>query len=478
MNKTTIYASSTTNSQPRSDPNISNDMVCFCQQVDRHTIAEAMRLGANDLLTICQQTGAGSQCGSCHIYIKELLGENLWQSVKVASWHRYSENYCALRFAPSVADKPWSTEKPGAYFILQAQIEGKWVGRPYAITDDGASSGLREITIKRKQSGFFSNWIFNHLDSLDELPLRISSCMGGSNFDITTSKSIVCLIGGVGITPVLALCRTLAKSKYPVEICIDYSASTEEDFFCREELEQLAQHCHLSVCFRQTRQQGRIQQTEVDELFKRYPKQPFYICGPEAFKSSLIQLLHQAHIRSEQIIDLEATQTPAKPELANLNNVQWDYRLLGLALLLGYILQTLLEFKLPELEELQADDDYKIFSGLLLIIYLLNQWSLPLSRWLHRNKEQIALKKHSHLYFGAIAPLVLYLHASSFGHAYLAVLASVFLANSLLGICSGEFIPTAYRKPYIFGWTVMHVCLSTSLLFLSTYHAYIALAYK
>ena len=447
--------------------------VCFCQQIDKTTISEAIRQGATTLASVCQQTGAGSQCGSCQIYIKEMLGENLWQTVTLVSIQRYSENYCALRFArPDHA--PWPTEKPGAYFVLQAKIDDEWVGRPYAITDDGATSGLREITIKRKQDGFFTNWVFNHLHELTDVPLRISSCMGGSVFTPAKQDPIICLVGGVGITPVLALCRMLARKQNRSEIYIDYSASTEEDFFCKDELNQIAQVCNLSVCFRQTQQQGRIQQSDVDALQKRYPNQNFYICGPEAFKTSLISQLRQAHITPQHIIDLEA----AKPQSNAETQMIWGYRIFGLALLTSYYLQYQFELKLPQLEQLQSSDNYKIFSGLLLLTYILNQWYLPISRWLHKSSEIVFQKKHSHLYFGAIAPLVFYLHATTIGYAYIAALASVYLANNLLGYCSGEFVPNTYKKPYIFGWTVLHVCLSTSLLFLSVYHAYIALAYK
>jgi hypothetical protein len=156
----------------------------------------------------------------------------------------------------------------------------------------------------------------------------------------------------------------------------------------------------------------------------------------------------------------------------------WGYRIVGLALLTAYYLQYQFDLKLPQLEQLQAGNNYKICSGLLLLTYILSQWRLPIAHWLKLNIDALSAKKHGHLYFGAIAPLVFYLHASSIGYAYLAALASVYLANSLVGYSSGEFVHPRYKKPYVFSWTVLHVCLSTSLLFLSVYHAYIALAYK
>lgn len=465
--------------KPRSGPKAddANSTICFCLQVDKSTIADAIEHGAASLEAIGESTGAGRECGSCRLYIRELLGEKLWRPVRLAASHRYSDHYCALRFT-ALEGALWESQQPGAYLILQAQIDGQWVGRPYALTDDGAESGLREITVKRKPDGFFSNWLFDHLQVLADIPLRVSPCMGGSAFQADSGEPIVCLIGGVGITPILALCRKLAKEQSKAAICIDYSASSENDFFCRDELERLAQYCKLDVTFRCTQRQGHIEQADIDALIQRYPVRRFYICGPERFKSSVHQLLRASRGTSLEIVDLESSKAASDAQSPPVNDMHWGYRIVGLTLLLAYCLQDKLGIKLAELEALQADDDYKIFSGLLLTLYLLNQWRLPISRWLNRGADKIAQLRHSHQSFGAIAPLVFYLHATSIGQAYLAALTSVYLTNNFLGYASGEFIRNSLKKAYLFGWTLVHVGLSTCLLFLSAYHAYIALAYK
>lgn len=461
--------------------NMAGTTVCFCRQIDRQTIFHAINHGAKSLEAIATATGAGTECGCCQVYIKELLGEKQWLSVRLASVHRYSENYCAFRFARTDGNA-WNREKPGAYFIFQTQIDGAWVGRPYAITDDGAESGFREITIKRKSGGFFSSWLFDHLDTLEKQSLRISASVGGSIFNPDSSKPIICLIAGVGITPVLALCRMLTEKNSQSEIYIDYSARNEEDFFCRDELMQVAERCNLTISFRKTASAGHIKQHDVDTIIQQYPGENFYVCGSDSYKTTVIEMLHNREIAPRQIFDLEASHTKAEiaatHEQAVDIEVTWGYRVVGLLLLIAYCLQDAFALKLAPLEQLQSDLNYKILSGLLLLIYILTQWRLPIVRWLKLDNKALMEKKHSHKYFGAIAPLMLYLHATNFGYAYLTVLSSVYLVNSLLGYCSGEFIANAYKKAYSFGWTVMHIGLSTSLLFLSVYHVYIALAYK
>jgi hypothetical protein len=304
--------------------------------------------------------------------------------------------------------------------------------------------------------------------------------MGGASFALNHHKPIICLIGGVGITPVLALCRLQVKNTFKPKICIDYSASGEEDFFCRDELAALSSYCDLQISFRETTKTGRIQQTDIDKLIQQYPDECFYICGPESYKTSVLKLLENTNIRPQHIVDLEASvaQLPVSLSVGLPAESEWAYRVVGLMLLLVYILQELWGWKISYLEQLQAQFYFKIVSGLLLLSYLLLQWRLPLMRWLNLSNDLLVSKMRSHKAFGAIAPLVFYLHASSVGVAYLQVLSTIYLTNSLIGFMNAELIANTYKKAYLFGWTVLHVGLSTSLLFLSGYHIYIALAYK
>ncbi|CCE23093.1 (2Fe-2S)-binding protein [Methylotuvimicrobium alcaliphilum] len=451
------------------------EIICHCRQIDRNTIERSIEQGMTSLSEISRATGAGSECGCCQVYIKELLGENSWLPVLLASAHRYSENYCAFRFARADGE-PWQREPPGAYIIVHAFIDGAWVGRPYAITDDGADSGLREIIVKRKKGGFFSNWLFDHLDDSSSAPFRVSASVGGAVFDPNGSRPIICLIGGVGITPVLALCRMLVKHHGKTRIHIDYSANSGDDFFCRDELSRIARICDITVEFRPTSTRGRMRQADADALVQRYPGESYYICGSGSYKTATVSLLRKSGATARQITDLEAPQQTGENSEADRD--AWGYRAVGLCLLAAYGLQDAIDLKWPLLEQWQSDQTYKICSGLLLLFYVLLQWRLPVARWLKRESDRLKAQKNRHKIFGTVAPLLFYLHATSIGYAYLAVLSSVYLANNLLGYGSGEFVTAAFRKAYVYGWTILHVGLSTSLLFLSAYHVYIALAYK
>lgn len=457
----------------------SKDCVCFCRQVDRTAIEYAIREGACSLDAVCQATGAGSECGSCRITIQGLLGHEFWSNVYLVSSHRYSQNYCAFRLRRTDGSR-WQEELPGAYFMFQVLIEGEWVGRPYALTDDGHESGLREIIVKRKSEGYFSNWLYEHFESLPHRRLRVSECLGGSESALSPVQHRVCLVGGVGITPVLALCRTLHARQQKVSIYIDYSSSSEEDFFCRDELKAFAETLDIQVNFRQTGREGRLQQADIDALIRRFPHNNFYICGPESYKSSVMRLLRKSQVTPMRIIDLEAANHPSttttKMPVPD-GTASHGIRIAGLGLLAAYCLQEWMGLKFQGLEQLQSQMDYKVFSGLVLLSYLLLQWRLPLMRLFRLSIDRNA-KRQSHRILGVFAPLVFYLHSTSTGAAYLSLLASCYLVNTLVALLDAGVVAEAFRKAYLVLWTLVHIALSTGLMFLSAYHIYAALAYK
>ncbi len=142
--------------------------------------------------------------------------------------------------------------------------------------------------------------------------------------------------------------------------------------------------------------------------------------------------------------------------------------IISLVLFCGYILQEVLDLKITALENLQQRELFKRWSGFAVALFILFQWFLTFTRITPK------LKKHSikltaiHKWLGAFSPLLFYIHATSFGYGYLAVLSYIFFTNLLLGTINLDVIKS--QKEWIFkGWMIAHVGLSmliTIILFL------------
>ncbi|ANW95038.1 hypothetical protein AXE80_01440 [Wenyingzhuangia fucanilytica] len=142
--------------------------------------------------------------------------------------------------------------------------------------------------------------------------------------------------------------------------------------------------------------------------------------------------------------------------------------IIGLVLFCSYILQDILGFKITSLEQLQSQEMYKRWSGLALALFITFQWFLTFTRIIPKLKKHSIKLTEIHKWIGAFSPILFYIHTTSYGYGYLALLSYVFFANMLLGTINLDVIKS--QKEWIFkGWMIVHVSLSmliTAILFL------------
>jgi hypothetical protein len=144
---------------------------------------------------------------------------------------------------------------------------------------------------------------------------------------------------------------------------------------------------------------------------------------------------------------------------------------LGIVLLVAYLVQARMSVEWPWLAGLQANDTYKVVSGLVLGAYLYWQWSVG-------SRRQFSPRAvFHHKLGGALAPAVLYLHASRFGYGYLLLLGISYLGTSMVGLLDSVIRKSRARWLYT-SWFVIHVATATILVMLGGYHVVIALAYE
>ncbi|MFY0598484.1 MAG: hypothetical protein JXR03_02355 [Cyclobacteriaceae bacterium] len=149
----------------------------------------------------------------------------------------------------------------------------------------------------------------------------------------------------------------------------------------------------------------------------------------------------------------------------------------GLTLFALFILQDLLGWKWDFLYELQDDQMYRRWSGLVLSLIILFQWSLSLVR--SRPKwEELSLKFYNiHNWIGAFTPLLFYIHSMQLGFAYLLVLSLTFFGNFLLGMFNLDVIKN--KSQIIFqAWMILHVACSFFITLLTIYHIWVVFYYE
>lgn len=150
---------------------------------------------------------------------------------------------------------------------------------------------------------------------------------------------------------------------------------------------------------------------------------------------------------------------------------------IGIFLLVAYIVQFIFDLKWEWLYNLQLNELYKRWSGVSVLIFIIFQWALTITR-VSKRLRKYALKFTSwHKWIGAFSPLLFYFHAMEFGFAYLALLSYLFFANMLLGVVNLDIIKS--QKEWVFqSWMIAHVAFSVIISFISIFHIGVVFYYK
>jgi glycine betaine catabolism B len=197
---------------------------------------------------------------------------------------------------------------PGQYLILTLPLAGKKVTRTYTIASSPTQPKYCELTIKREEQGLASRHLHDRLGEGDLL--NVSAPAGRFTFHQSRAKSVVLIAGGVGITPLMAILRSLTDRNWQGDIYFLYCAKSPRDIIFRQELEDLQRrfpNLHLLVTLTRTEglewagRTGRITGELLNQTIPDLSSQPVFICGPAAMMEQTIQLLREQGVPAEQI---------------------------------------------------------------------------------------------------------------------------------------------------------------------------------
>ena len=290
-------------------------IVCECMRVERSALINAMEVGCHTVQALSMRTGAGTTCGGCLPRLAELTAETLWQTVYCLEVIDRAPRVKSFRFeVPSYHGV--GQIQPGQRLIVRATIGGVDVQRPYTLTSSVTERRYYEITVQREPHGIMSNWLFDNMGPGSAVAILPPS--GTCFFELHEPRPLVCLVGGIGITPALGICRSAAASRARRRVHVDYSVSTRSEMVCAEELGQLAtQHPTITCHTRITREEGRFRRADLARLSAELPDCDWLICGSKLFQADAERLLRQ-HGIAPQYVHIESFHAfsdaiPAEP---------------------------------------------------------------------------------------------------------------------------------------------------------------------
>ncbi len=206
----------------------------------------------------------------------------------------------------------------GQFIELSIEIDGKLERRSYSICS-GPTEPLT-IGVKAVPSGKVSNWIMRN--AKPGLEIHVSKPSG--NFILNPeTKHIVAIAAGSGITPIVAIAKSLENIHGKVTLI--YANKLESSIMFKDELNALTNttiHYFLSQENKEGYLNGRIDKENLTELLKNnlelLEADGFYLCGPEEMILQSKETLEFFGVSNSKIhFELFKPATILKPEESN-----------------------------------------------------------------------------------------------------------------------------------------------------------------
>jgi ferredoxin-NADP reductase len=210
--------------------------------------------------------------------------EHPLREVRVAEVRRETPGAVTLVLEDAAERRGPFDFRPGQFFTLVADVDGRPVRRAYSASSAPGSSRL-EVTVKHVEGGRFSTHVHRGLRAGDRLAVRGPS--GSFHAEARPPDEIVLVAAGSGVTPMMSMIRArLAVGSGRDRIALLYCSRDADEVIFGEELTRLAKDHpdRLSVTHVLTRRDGRLDADGVRRWVTGRPTSPdahYYVCGPQ-----------------------------------------------------------------------------------------------------------------------------------------------------------------------------------------------------
>ncbi len=194
--------------------------------------------------------------------------------------------------------------KAGQYFFIYPDADIVPPYKPFTISSSPAERTYLEFT-KKLTGHEFSNMLDN---------LKIGDTVGieGPFGRLTFSGEydrIALISGGIGITPMISICRYCTRESRETDVILLSSNRTVEDIIFFDELEQMQlEDPNLKVVHTLTRPDedwpgctGRICDDMIVANMPDFEERVFYICGPPPMMDATISILEGLGVSGDRI---------------------------------------------------------------------------------------------------------------------------------------------------------------------------------
>jgi ferredoxin-NADP reductase len=186
----------------------------------------------------------------------------------------------------------WRGLKAGQFVGVSVQIDGVRETRPYSpASSQHLADGLLELTVSTHPEGKVSRYLRDHARA--GMIVGLTQAQGDFVLPEPRPERVLLISGGSGVTPVMAMLRSLCDEGFQGEIgFLNYARSPELALY-RAELDRLdREHPRLRVARGFTRGghaplDGRFRREHVDAVISDHAAAATFVCGPPTLIDSV-----------------------------------------------------------------------------------------------------------------------------------------------------------------------------------------------
>ena len=169
---------------------------------------------------------------------------------------------------------------PGQYVGIGVQVDGKFQWRSYSVSSPPERRGRTiSITVRAMPEGLLSSHLVKGL--APGTIVRLAMPEGDFVLPDPPPARMLFLVGGSGITPVMAMLRTLARRRTMPDVVLHYSSPTPDRMIFRDELLELERsHDGLTLHQLHTDIDGVLDLADLDRICPDWRERETWACGP------------------------------------------------------------------------------------------------------------------------------------------------------------------------------------------------------
>ena len=226
---------------------------------------------------------------------------------KVGDVRRTTPRSVTLTLAPNDTFTSAHTVRAGQYVNVAVEINGRRHTRCYSPANAEGEAHL-ELTIGQHDGGLVSNYLYEH--ARRGMVVHLTGVGGDFLLPATRPRRILFVSGGSGITPVMAMLRTLVSEGHAGEVAFVHYARNPAEACYRDELAAMP---GVRVLHGYTRSTGGdlVGRFGQEHLAAAMPApDAVFVCGPTALVEAVRQ--HCDNVYTESFVP-PAFEAPANP---------------------------------------------------------------------------------------------------------------------------------------------------------------------